>query len=88
MVAFGASLSAFWIVVANSWMQTPTGGFFENGKFVVTSHMEAIFNPDMAWSVPHMWVAALEISVFVVGGLSAWYICKNRHADFFAASFK
>ncbi len=88
MVAFGASLSAFWIMVANSWMQTPTGGFFENGKFVVTSHMEAIFNPDMVWSVPHMWVAALEISVFVVGGLSAWYIYKNRHADFFAASFK
>jgi len=88
MVAFGASLSAFWIMVANSWMQTPTGGFFENGKFVVTSHVEAIFNPDMVWSVPHMWVAALEISVFIVGGLSAWYIYKNRHTDFFAASFR
>jgi cytochrome bd ubiquinol oxidase subunit I len=88
MVAFGASLSAFWIMVANSWMQTPTGGFFDNGKFVVTSHVEAIFNPDMVWSVPHMWVAALEISVFVVGGLSAWYIYKNRHGDFFAASFR
>ncbi len=88
MVAFGASLSAFWIMVANSWMQTPTGGFFDKGKFVVTSHVEAIFNPDMVWSVPHMWVAALEISVFVVGGVSAWYIYKNRHADFFAASFR
>jgi cytochrome bd ubiquinol oxidase subunit I len=88
MVAFGASLSAFWIMVANSWMQTPRGGFFDHGKFVITSHIEAIFNPDMVWNVPHMWVAALEISVFVVGGLSAWYIYNNRHKDFFLASFR
>ncbi len=88
MVALGASLSAFWIMVANSWMQTPRGGFFNNGKFVVTSHLEAIFNPDMVWSVPHMWVAAIEISVFVVGGLSAWYLLKSRHTGFFLDSFK
>ncbi len=88
MVAFGASLSAFWIMVANSWMQTPRGGFFDKGKFVLTSHLEAIFNPDMVWSVPHMWVAALEISLFVVGGLSAWYLYKNRHTGFFLTSFK
>jgi len=88
MVAFGASLSAFWIMVANSWMQTPRGGFFNQGKFVLTNHLEAIFNPDMVWSVSHMWVAALEISVFVVGGLSAWYLYKNRHTGFFLSSFK
>ncbi len=88
MVALGASLSAFWIMVANSWMQTPRGGFFDAGKFVVTSHFDAIFNPDMVWSVTHMWVAAIEISVFVVGGLSAWYLYKQRHTDFFLASFK
>lgn len=88
MVAFGASLSAFWIMVANSWMQTPRGGFFDKGKFVVTSHLQAIFNPDMVWSIPHMWVAALEISIFVVGGLSAWYLYNNRHTGFFLTSFK
>ncbi|MGC9976354.1 MAG: cytochrome ubiquinol oxidase subunit I [Syntrophales bacterium] len=88
MVAFGASLSAFWIMVANSWMQTPAGGYFDNGKFIVTSHLEAIFSSDMVWSVPHMWVAAIEISVFVVGGLSAWYLYEKRHTDFFLASFK
>jgi cytochrome d ubiquinol oxidase subunit I len=88
MVAFGASLSAFWIMVANSWMQTPRGGFFNQGKFVLTNHLEAIFNPDMVWSVSHMWVAALEISVFVVGGLSAWYLYKNKHTGFFLSSFK
>ncbi|MHB8909783.1 MAG: cytochrome ubiquinol oxidase subunit I [Syntrophales bacterium] len=88
MVALGASLSAFWIMVANSWMQTPRGGFFNGGKFIVTSHLEAIFNPDMVWSVTHMWVAALEISVFVIGGLSAWYLAKDRYTSFFLKSFK
>ena len=88
MVALGASLSAFWIMAASSWMHTPTGGYFDKGKFVITSHMEAIFNPDMFWSVSHMWVAALEISVFVVGGLSAWYLYKKRYTDFFIVSFK
>jgi cytochrome d ubiquinol oxidase subunit I len=88
MVAFGASLSAFWIMVANSWMQTARGGFFNKEKFVVTSHLQAIFNPDMMWSVPHMWVAALEISIFIVGGISAWYLYKYRHSHFFLSSFK
>jgi len=88
MVAFGASLSAFWIMVANSWMHTPTGGYFENGKFTITSHTDAIFNPDMFWGVSHMWAACLEISLFVIGGLSAWYIVKTRDTAFFLTSFK
>ena len=88
MVALGASLSAFWIMVANSWMHTPTGGVFENGQFVITSHLDAIFNPDMPWSVSHMWVAAVEITLFAVGGVSAWYLLKDRHTNFFLKSFK
>lgn len=88
MVAFGASLSAFWIMVANSWMQTPAGGHVENGGFVVDSYWEAIFNPNAPWGVSHMWVACLEISLFVVGGISAWYLLKDRHTEFFLKSFK
>lgn len=88
MVALGSSLSAFWIMVANSWMHTPTGGYIENGRFVLTSHYEAIFNPDMFWGVSHMWVACIEISLFVVGGVSAWYMLKDRHTEFFLKSFK
>ena len=71
MVALGASLSAFWILVANSWMQVPAGGYFDNGRFVVTSYREAMFNLDMPWSVTHMWVACLEITAFMVG-------CRER----------
>lgn len=88
MVALGGSLSAFWIMVANSWMHTPTGGFFKEGKFVITSSFDAIFNPDMPWGVSHMWVAAVEISLFVLGGISAWYIRRGREVAFFSKSFK
>jgi cytochrome d ubiquinol oxidase subunit I len=87
MVAFGASLSAFWIMVANSWMQTPAGGYLAGGRFVVTSYFQAIFNDDMPWAVSHMWFAALETTAFVVGGISAWYLLKDRQADFFRRSF-
>src|SRR5208282_588077 len=74
MVAFGATLSAFWIMVANSWMQTPAGGVFEGGAFVIRDHLTAIFNPNMPWGVSHMWAASLQCSLFVVGGVSAWYL--------------
>jgi len=88
MVALGASLSSFWIMVANSWMQTPAGGYMENGRFVLTSYWDAIFNPDWFWGFSHMWVACLEATLFVVGGISAWSVLKGRHPDFFLKSFK
>jgi cytochrome d ubiquinol oxidase subunit I len=86
MVALGASMSEFWILVANSWMQTPAGGHMENGQYVVDSYFHAIFSPDMPWGVAHMWVAALQTSLFVIGGISAWYILKRREAGFFRRS--
>lgn len=87
MVAFGASMSAFWILVANSWMQTPAGGHMANGRFVVDSYLNAIFNPDMPWGVSHMWVACLETSLFVIGGASAWHLLSGRDIAFFRRSF-
>jgi len=88
MVALGGSLSAFWIMVANSWMQTPTGGEFVNGRFIMTDSLAAILNPDAYWGVSHMWVACLETSLFVIGGISAWYLLKGRQTGFFLMSFK
>ena len=88
MVALGASFSAFWILVANSWMQTPAGIHMENNRVVVDSYFEAIFNKNMPWGVLHMWFACLATSLFVIGGLSAWYILKRRNTDFFLKSFK
>jgi cytochrome bd ubiquinol oxidase subunit I len=87
MIAFGSSLSLFWIVDANSWLQTPTGGHIANGQFVLDSYLQAIFNPDMPWGISHMWFAALETSLFVIGGISAWYILMGREVAFFRRSF-
>ncbi|MFN5388461.1 MAG: cytochrome ubiquinol oxidase subunit I [Pseudanabaena sp.] len=88
MVAFGANLSTFWILVANSWLQTPSGGEMVNGKFIVSDYFLAIANPFMVKSVSHMFFATLETSLFVIGGISAWYILNNRHQAFFAKSLK
>ncbi|MFQ4141805.1 cytochrome ubiquinol oxidase subunit I [Chlorogloeopsis sp. ULAP02] len=88
LVATGANLSTLWILTANSWMQTPAGGEMVNGKFIVHDYFQAILNPFMAVSVSHMFLGTLETSLFVVGGISAWYILNNRQSAFFAKAFK
>ncbi|MEA5574403.1 cytochrome ubiquinol oxidase subunit I [Calothrix sp. UHCC 0171] len=87
-VAIGATLSSFWIIVANSWMQTPAGGEMVDGKFLVHSYLEAIFNPAALNSWFHMVLAILETALFVIGGISAWYILNKRHQAFFSKSLK
>ncbi|MFZ5660481.1 MAG: cytochrome ubiquinol oxidase subunit I [Pseudomonadota bacterium] len=88
MVALGANLSAFWIMSANSWMQTPSGAVFQDGKAIITDYFAAIFNEDLPAAYWHMTAAALELSLFVLGGVSAWYLLRGRHADFFLRLFK
>lgn len=88
MVAIGANLSTVWILVANSWMQTPAGGNFVAGKFVVVDYLKAVLNPFVVKSILHMFLATLETSLFVIGGISAWYLLRNRNKTFFAISFK
>ncbi|MBD1999940.1 cytochrome ubiquinol oxidase subunit I [Leptolyngbya sp. FACHB-671] len=88
LVAVGANLSTLWILTANSWMQSPAGGEMIDGKFVVHDYFQAIANPFMKNSVLHMFFATTETSLFVIGGISAWYILKNRHSEFFSKSFK
>ncbi|MEQ8541519.1 MAG: cytochrome ubiquinol oxidase subunit I [Coleofasciculus sp. D1-CHI-01] len=88
LVAFGANLSTFWILAANSWMQTPAGGEFVDGKFIVSDYFQAIFNPFMMNSVLHMFFGTLETSLFVIGGISAWYILNKRHSAFFSKALK
>jgi len=88
MVAFAASLSAFWILAANSWMQTPSGGHIENGIFVVDDYLAAVFSPDFPLAFAHMYVACLQVSLFVVGAVSGIHLFLGRHVDFFLKSFK
>ncbi|MDB9313209.1 cytochrome ubiquinol oxidase subunit I [Spirulina sp. CS-785/01] len=88
LVAFGANLSTFWILTANSWLQTPSGVELVNGEYVVQDYFQAIFNPFMWNSFLHMFFATLETSLFVIGGISAWYILKERNVQFFSRSLK
>lgn len=88
LVAFAATVSAFWIMDANSWMQAPTGVEMRGEQLVVTDYLAAIGNPVMMVSFFHMWIACIEISLFVLAGISAWYILRQRHVEFFLKTFK
>lgn len=86
-VAIGTWISAFWIIVANSWMQTPAGYIEVDGVFQVASWTEVIFNPSMPYRFMHMLMAALITGTFVVGGVSAWFLLKGRNTDFARKGF-
>ncbi len=88
MVAFGSTLSAFWIMVANSWMQTPAGVKLVDGKFAITNWLAAVLNPDLPYGFGHMFTAAIELSLVVMAGVSAYYLLNKRHVEFFRPAFK
>jgi cytochrome d ubiquinol oxidase subunit I len=72
IVAFGTTVSAFWILALNSWMQTPTGHTTVGGVLVAESWWRVIFNPSFPFRLTHMLLASGITSAFVVAGLSAW----------------
>jgi cytochrome d ubiquinol oxidase subunit I len=86
MVAGGTTLSAFWILSLNSWMQTPAGYEIIDGKFHATSWLEVIFNPSFPYRFVHMLLASTLTSAFLIAGLSAYQLLKGtanggtRHA--------
>ncbi len=88
MVAFGANLSVFWILSANSWLQTPAGGSFSDGHFHVENYFTAINNPFMLRSVLHMSLATVETSMLVVAAISAWSLLSGKAEAFFSFSFR
>lgn len=79
MVAFGTLLSATWILSVNSWMQTPTGhAVNELGQFVPVDWLAIIFNPSFPYRLVHMTLASYLTVSFVVGGVGAWHLLRNR----------
>ncbi len=80
MVAIGTFISAFWILSANSWMQTPTGHIIgENGQFLPgESWWAIIFNPSFPYRLVHTVIAAYLTTAFVVGAVGAWHLLKDR----------
>ena len=86
LVAVGTILSAFWILAANSWMQTPAGYRLADGTFMLTDFNAALLNPSSLTRMAHMTMAALETSVFVVAGVSSYYLLKGRYSALFRRS--
>ena len=80
LVAFGTTLSAFWILSLNSWMHTPAGFRIENGEFFVTSWFEVVFNPSFPYRLAHMLLASGLTVAFLLAGLSAWQTLRG-HAN-------
>src|SRR5580693_9965108 len=73
MVALGTSLSAFWIVANNSWMQVPTGYVVQNGQFVPNDWFKITLSPVQWVRFPHMLLAAFLAGAFCVAATGAWY---------------
>ena len=84
LVWFGSCLSALWILIANSWMQTPAGAELaaDGSKAVITDFLGAALNPSLMARYSHVVVALLIMGAFAAMAVSAWYLIKGRHADF------
>ncbi|AWK88718.1 cytochrome ubiquinol oxidase subunit I [Azospirillum thermophilum] len=81
LVALGTVLSSFWILSANSWMQTPAGFEMREGRAFVTDWWQVVFNPSFPYRLAHMLTAMFLTTSFVVAGISAWYLLRRRHYD-------
>ena len=80
MVAIGTAVSAFWIIVVNSWMHTPQG-FAVNaaGQYIPADWWAIVFNPSMPYRLVHTVLAAYLTTALVVGGVGAWHLLRGRH---------
>jgi len=92
MVALGAMLSAFWIIVANSWMQTPAGFQIVNDGGVmraeITDFWAMVFNPSTLSRFSHVISASWLTGAFLVISIAAYYLLKRRHIDFAKSSLR
>jgi len=82
MVAVGSTLSGFWIVVANSWQQTPAGFHIVNGRAELLDFWAAVFNPSTLPRYFHTIDGALVAGAFFILGLSAWFLLRGEHPEF------
>jgi cytochrome bd ubiquinol oxidase subunit I len=91
MVAIGAAFSAIWIVVANSWQQTPAGfhivGEGLTARAEITSFWEMVFNPSSVERLLHVLVGAYILGGFFAMSVSAYYLLKGRHLEFARKTF-
>ncbi len=79
LVAFGTSMSAFWIIALNSWMQTPVGHEMRDGVAYPVDWLTIIFNPSMPYRLSHMLTASGITAGFLIAGISAYRILNDDH---------
>jgi cytochrome bd ubiquinol oxidase subunit I len=79
MVALGTTLSAFWIMVNNSWMQAPVGYVLQKGQFVPDDWVEILFNRVVWVRFPHMLIASYLTGAFCVAATGAWYLLRRTY---------
>jgi cytochrome d ubiquinol oxidase subunit I len=91
LVAIGSNVSAYWILVANSFMQHPVGYVLRNGRAEMESFAAVVGNPHVFVQFPHVITAAMATAAFFVLGISAWHVLRAKDApsrDAFARSFR
>lgn len=92
LVAFGAHFSAIWIVVANSWQQTPTGYHIVesgmNARAEILDFWQVVFNPSFLDRISHVYMGAWQAAAFFVLSVSAFYLLKKKHVEFARGSMK
>ena len=82
MVAVGSTLSAFWIIVANSWQQTPAGYEIINGRAELVNFWAAVFNPSTMPRYLHTITGAIIVGAFFMMGISSYFLLHKRCVDF------
>lgn len=87
LVAFATNLSAFWILVANSFMQEPVGYVLRNGRAEMTDFFALLSNPHVWYQFPHTVLAGFVTAAFFVMGISAYHLLRKSSPDFFRRSF-
>ncbi|MEZ4699020.1 MAG: cytochrome ubiquinol oxidase subunit I [Rhodothermales bacterium] len=92
MVFLGSVFSSIWIVVANSWMQTPAGfhvvGEGLTARAEITDFWAMVFNPSSVERLLHVWTGSLILGAFFVLSIAAWYLLHERHVDFARRTFR
>src|ERR1041384_3006769 len=92
MVTLGSMFSAIWIVVANSWQQTPTGyhivGEGMKARAEITDFWAMVFNPSSVERILHVWLGAFLAGAFLVLSVNAFYIVRKRHLEIAKPAFK
>jgi cytochrome bd ubiquinol oxidase subunit I len=88
LVAIGSTLSALWILIANSFMQHPVGYVIEGGRAVMTDFSALIFNSNVWVQFPHTVLGGYVTGAFFMLGVSAYHLIRKQHEEFFRQSFQ